>query len=175
LFDLFQEALRLKRLSRTGWVRKGVPEPESVAAHSWGVSWLVVALLPPELDRGKALTYAVLHDLPEVRVGDLTPQDQVPDKHAREHLAARELAQGATWLAAWEAYERQDDPEAQFVKQLDRLDMALQAVFYAEEGAAGMEEFVRSASEGIAHPALRTVLEKCALQLGFSVQRSMIE
>ena len=60
------EALGLKALPRTGWVRTGVPAPESVAAHSWGVSWLVLVLLPPHLDRHLALAYAVLHDLPDV-------------------------------------------------------------------------------------------------------------
>ena len=73
--DTILEVLGLKALPRTGWERKGVPAPESVAAHSWGVSWLVLVLLPPSLDLRRALTYAVLHDLPEVRAGDWTPHD----------------------------------------------------------------------------------------------------
>src|SRR5262245_31586095 len=85
--DLLLEALRLKALRRAGWVRVGVPAPvESVADHSWGVAWLVLALLPEGLDRGKALAYAVLHDLPEVRTGDVTPMDRVP----KEEKARRE-------------------------------------------------------------------------------------
>ena len=47
------EALSLKDLARAGWVRAGVQHPESVAAHSWGVAWLVLALCPAELDRGR--------------------------------------------------------------------------------------------------------------------------
>ncbi|MEQ1505748.1 MAG: HD domain-containing protein, partial [Myxococcota bacterium] len=85
--DALLEVVALKALARTGWVRVGVPGPESVAAHSWGVAWLVLALLPDTMDRERALVYAVIHDLPEVWTGDLTPHDAVPDKAAREHAA----------------------------------------------------------------------------------------
>ena len=130
------EVLTLKALDRTGWVRHGIPKPESVAAHSWGVAWLALILLPAELDLQRALTYAVLHDLAEVRTGDITPHDGVSrdDKAAREESAmfelCRGLPRGAALLEAWRAYEAQADAESQFVRQLDRLDMALQAVRY---------------------------------------------
>ncbi len=165
--DGLLECVRLKGLDRAGWVLRGIPGPESVAAHAWGVAWLVLALLPPELDRGRALGYAVVHDLPEVRVGDLTPADGVPreDKRRREDAAmggiVSPLGRGreeALW-GLWRRYDAQADPEARFVRQLDRLDMALQALAYAQQGARGMGEFVRSAQEVVQHPALTPLLE----------------
>lgn len=165
--DVLLEALALKALPRTGWVRRGVPSAESVAGHSWGVAWLVLALLPPELDRDRALTYAVLHDLAEVRVGDLTPHDGVAarDKAARERQAMEGLTAGWTRGRAlrdtWQAYEGQEDAEARFVRQLDRLDMALQAVAYHRAGHTGMAEFVESAAAVIEHPTLQPLLEAC--------------
>jgi putative hydrolase of HD superfamily len=158
------EALRLKALPRAGWVRKGVPGPESVASHSWGVAWLVLALLPRELDRGRALAYATLHDLPEVRIGDLTPLDRVPreEKQRREREAMGALAAqlGRADLAAlFDDYEAQADPEARFVRELDRLDMALQALAHHLAGTAGMEEFIASADAVVRHPALRPWME----------------
>lgn len=157
--DGLLEALALKALPRAGWVRTGVPQPESVAAHSWGVAWLVVALAPAEFDRAKALTYAVLHDLPEVRAGDLTPADGVsPDeKRRREAEAMHELAAriGDSHLKTlWQAYEAQADDEARFVRELDRLDMALQALRQHEAGRPGMAEFVASAARVVQHSAL---------------------
>ncbi|PXF23697.1 MAG: phosphohydrolase, partial [Methanobacteriota archaeon] len=65
------EALELKRLPRSGWLRVGVQDIESVAAHSWGAAWLVAALCPDGVDRGRALEMAVIHDLAEVRIGDI--------------------------------------------------------------------------------------------------------
>jgi putative hydrolases of HD superfamily len=157
------EGLSLKSLSRAGWVRKGVSGPESVAAHSWGICWLALALAPPELDLGKLLAYAALHDLPEVRVGDLTPADRVSksEKARREHDAMAALArERPQLLAMFEAYEAQADAEARFVRELDRLDMALQALAYHQRGAAGMLEFVDSAAEVVRHPALRPSLDE---------------
>ena len=159
---LLLECLGLKRLPRTGWVRCGVPHPESVAAHSWGVAWLVLMLLPAELDRGRALTYALLHDLPEVRVGDLTPHDGVDPttKHRREDAAmASLLASRPELVSTWRAYEAQADDEARFVKQLDRLDMALQAVWYQRAEGISLDEFLTSAAKVIDHPVLVPVLE----------------
>lgn len=158
--DALLECLRLKALPRAGWTRKGIAGGETVASHSWGLSWLVLTLLPAGLDRGRALAYATIHDLPEVRVGDLTPVDNVSklDKAAREHVAMAALAAGLgeeRLLHLFEAYEAQADPEARFVRELDRLDMALQALAHHEAGHAGMAEFVESAERFISDPGLR--------------------
>lgn len=169
--DLLLEALHLKRLERAGWVRKGVDHPESVAAHSWGVAWLVLVLLPVGLNRERALAYAVLHDLPEVRVGDLTPRDGVPpeEKSRREHHAMHALCASVPALAAlWSDYEAQVDPESRFVRQLDRVDMALQALRQHELGSAGMAEFIQSADAVVVDPVLRplmhAIVERFALR-----------
>jgi putative hydrolase of HD superfamily len=155
-------AAALKDVRRAGWVRVGVPEPESVAAHTWGVAWLVLALAPPALDRARALTYALLHDLAEARVGDLTPHDGVPrdEKHRREAEAIAVLLAGRPDLAAaWADYEGRVDDEARFVHQLDRLDMALQADRYAVATGLDLGEFLRSADVAITDPVLRVWMD----------------
>lgn len=164
--DVLLEVVGLKALPRTGWVRKGIDRPESVAGHSWGVSFLVLALLPDDLDQQRALTYAVLHDLPEVRVGDITPHDPVPraEKVRREREAVHALggtsARGQALAALWDRYETQADAEARFVKQLDRLDMALQAVHYATQTDEDLSEFVASAAKVVDHPTLQPLMDE---------------
>ncbi len=164
MIERLLEALALKRLDRAGWVRRGVPRPESVAAHSWGVSWLVLVLLPPHLNRERALSYAVLHDLAEVRVGDLTPADGIParQKAEREDQAMAQMMRGlpAHLLQTWRAYERQDDAEARFVRQLDRLDMALQAVWYEQHEGMQLDEFVASARKVIEDAGLSELMRE---------------
>ncbi len=173
LVDALVEAVALKRVTRAGWVRHGIPAPESVAAHSWGVAWLVTALLPPEMDLGRALSYAVLHDLAEVRTGDITPHDGVSasSKAEREDaaMAALTAALPAHLLATWRAYEAQRDEEARFVRQLDRLDMAIQAVAYRELG--DLREFMRSAAAVIDHPALVPLLHELSSRLDHQAAR----
>lgn len=160
---LLLEAARLKHLDRAGWRRRGLHPVESVAAHSWGVAWLVTLLLPPELDRAKALTYAVLHDLAEVRVGDITPHDGVAASTKADHEArAMTGLLGAVdpgLLDAWQRYEAKADAEARFVHQLDRLDMAVQAAVYRDAHDVELDEFFRSAAAVITDPGLRAILE----------------
>jgi putative hydrolase of HD superfamily len=144
-----------------------------VAAHSWGVAALVLEYLPDDLDRSKALIYAILHDLPEVRTGDLTPGDVARlglDKAALEARAVEGLAavlpRGAR-LAGWiRDYEDQADPESRFVRQLDRLDMALQALAYHEAHGTDVIEFFDSADPVITHPTLRAVFDAARARLG---------
>ncbi|MCB9765309.1 MAG: HD domain-containing protein [Alphaproteobacteria bacterium] len=143
------EILQLKELPRAGWVRAGVVEPESVAAHSWGVAWLVLALCPPELDRGRALAIAVLHDLAEVRVGDITPHDNIPkaEKQRREAEAMAALMApiptGGELMDLWNAYGQ--DAEGRFVKACDKLELALQAARYSRDQGTDPTEFIDAA------------------------------
>jgi len=157
--DALLAGLPLKHVDRAGWVRVGVTEPESVAAHSWGMSWLVLRLCPPDLDRGRCLALATLHDLPEVVVGDLTPHDGVSkeDKRAREDAAAQSLlADRPDLLGLVREYADQSTPEARFVRDLDKLDMALQALVY--RGTADTREFVASARKSATHPVVRVLI-----------------
>jgi putative hydrolase of HD superfamily len=155
-------ACALKDLPRAGWVRVGVPAPESVAAHSWGIAHLALWLLPANLDLGRALAYASLHDLAEATVGDITPHDGVSheEKARREGEAIdRLLALRPALRDLWAAYEAHDDAEARFVRELDRLDMAVQALAYHRRGATGMAAFIASAARVVRHPALTPLLE----------------
>ena len=155
------EALALKALPRAGWVRAGVENPESVAAHAWGVAWLVLVLCPENLDRGRALAIAVAHDLAEVRCGDITPHDgvsaqekQAAEQEAMEGLAAG-LPNGAEILEIWREYEDASPPEGRFVKACDKLDMALQAQRYSAEQGLDLDEFVESALARLEEGVLR--------------------
>jgi putative hydrolase of HD superfamily len=146
--QLLLEALLLKELPRSGWLRVPIDAPESVAAHSWGVAWLAVLLCPDTLDRERVMTIAIVHDVPEVRAGDITPHDGISrkEKKRRELEAATALFAGEERLMeAWQEYEDNQTPEAQFVHQLDKLDMALQAVRYTRSRGADTTEFVESA------------------------------
>jgi putative hydrolase of HD superfamily len=154
--DELMALLELKSVMRTGWVRAGVEQPESVAAHSWGMAVLALRLCPPELDIQTVLTYCLIHDLPEIIVGDLTPHDDRSTKAADEHAAMKKLA--PQWLEAFETYERQDTPEAKFVHQLDRLDMGLQAHIYQNSSVLNLNEFIKSAKSVVSDPSLNQLL-----------------
>ena len=140
------EALGLKDVVRAGWVRAGVQNPESVAAHSWGMAMLATQISPEELDLKRVLQLCILHDIAEVKVGDITPHDNVSteEKHRLESEAINSMGIDAKEI--FDEYEAQNTPESQFVRHLDKLDMALQAEIYETQNL-DLNEFKKAAQE----------------------------
>ena len=176
LLEALCEAAKLKAVHRAGWKRVGIERPESVASHSWGMSMLAMTLCPPELDLSTVLSFCTLHDLPEVHTGDITPHDGVSreDKHRLEEhamtLLCERLPSGSRLLQLWKRYEAQSCEESKYVKQLDRLDMAVQALVYAP--VASTMEFVQSAARGITDPALLVVVAEIETELALALHRA---
>lgn len=83
LLTLARFLARLKRVKRTGWLDRGIPEAdvESVADHSLAVALLAWACaverreLGPPLDPARVALLAMIHDLPEADTGDAPPYD----------------------------------------------------------------------------------------------------
>ena len=155
------ECLALKDLTRAGWVNAGVENPESVAAHSWGVAWLAAVLCPEGVDRGVATTIAVIHDVAEVRVGDITPDDGI-DSEEKSRMEHEEIVKildalggDESLLELWLDYEGERTPEGRFVKACDKLDMALQASVYSENQGLDLSEFIDSALDRLDDDVLR--------------------
>jgi putative hydrolase of HD superfamily len=165
LIQTYMQWSQLKQLYRQGWLRRGIPpeQCESVAEHIFGVALLTLTVVDtyyPELDRELALSMALLHDLGEVYAGDLTPADGVPaeTKHRRERASVERvfgaLEQAQEYVALWEAYERGDTPEARLVRQVDRLEMGLQAHLYERQRGVDLSEFYESVRAGLCSVAL---------------------
>ncbi len=94
---------------------------------------------------------ALVHDLAEVVVGDITPHDQVAseEKDRWEREAFGELVRGLPGSEELKAYHRGyqelSTPEARFVKVCDKLDMALQARRYQDTQGLDLLEFIDDA------------------------------
>jgi putative hydrolase of HD superfamily len=94
LLQLNDRAQALKSIPRTGWLDRGVPAEsvESVGDHSLGVALLAWACARERQAEGMAidpirvLLLALIHDLPEADIGDLTPYDleTVPEDEKSE-------------------------------------------------------------------------------------------
>jgi putative hydrolases of HD superfamily len=149
LLDVLLELQTLDRIPRSGWMLRGVPEPESVSEHNWHVAFLVWALAPqvPGLDAARALDLAMIHDLAEVRLGDLprTAARYLPAgaKHQAEGEALAEMLAplGERGPALYAEYRRGQTPEARFVTACDKLQLMLKVSLYQHWGAGGLAEF----------------------------------
>ncbi|XP_075213570.1 5'-deoxynucleotidase HDDC2 [Lycorma delicatula] len=165
ILKFLEFAGRLKHIPRTGWVLENVKKPESIAGHMYRMAVMSFLLdgNDNKLDRAKCMELAVIHDLAECIVGDLTPYCGVTpeEKHKREVKAMEELASlvgscGGNMIGLFKEYEEQRTPEAQFVKELDRFDLILQAFEYEKEESrpGSLQQFFDSCKGKFSHPLI---------------------
>jgi len=174
------ELQRLKRLDRTGWILRGLPNgTESVASHSFGVS--VTAMLLADkivaqgvvLDLEKILRIALLHDWAEVRVGDMPRTATLyfgSEARKQAETAAfvdvvKPVDAEGTYASLYHDYERRDSIEARLVKAADVLDLLIQVLALERAGARGLDEFWEVAAkpgfnlEGVAEQVVQGLLQ----------------
>src|SRR5258705_431068 len=113
MLETLIELQRLKRLDRTGWTLRGLPNgTESVAAHTFGVCATAMLLADQIKERGleidceKVLRMALVHDWAETRVGDMpkTATDYF-GADARRHAETAALADIVDGLGVSETYK----------------------------------------------------------------------
>lgn len=137
---------RLKVEKREGWKRFGILRGESIADHMYRMSFITM-LAPPSLasrlDISRCMKMALIHDMAEGLVGDLTPVDGVPkvEKNRREASTMDWISQGLLgkvyggmagqdMRAIWQEYEDSETLESKFVHDVDKIELLLQMVEY---------------------------------------------
>ena len=146
--DYLLHAYRLKEEPRAGWLLRGVQAPESVAGHSWGTALLCLLFADEAgVDVREALEIALLHDLAEAEIGDVPSLADESARPMQQQEKARREAEAmahleATWPggparhvhARWRAYEHRTGPAAVFVRDMNLIDLCLQALIYERDG-----------------------------------------
>ena len=149
LLDLLLELQALDRVPRTGYSLRGVPEPESVSEHAFHTTFLAwtLAAEEPQLDRSRVAELALVHDVAEVRTGDLprTAARYLPAgaKAHAEGAAAQDLLAplGERDRDLVAEYQAGETPEARFVSLCDKVQLLIKASVYESWGAGNMDEF----------------------------------
>ena len=150
------ELQRLKRLDRTGWTLRGLPNgTESVGAHSFGVAVTAMMIADEvrkesvEVDVEKVIRIALLHDWAEARVGDMprtgTLYFGADIRKQAEQSAFNDIVGPLTSAAAYQKlydeYEHRESLEARIVKAADVIDLLIQVLALERAGARGLDEF----------------------------------
>jgi putative hydrolase of HD superfamily len=157
----------LKRTQRTGWIDVRVCQPESVADHTFRTAFLCMLYADIEdLDTLKLLRMALIHDLPEARIGDLMPSEKTMEAKQNEEIEIRQILsllpekQREKYLAVWNEYQEGKTKEAKAVHQLDKIEMALQAKEYKKlwSPKKSLKRFIKSAKDVTTYPELKRVL-----------------
>ena len=163
VIDLGRLALAFGRIDRTACYHPDGVMKESDSDHTVMLGWIAPALAArcfPQLDVGLVAQFALIHDMPEVYAGD-TPTLRISEdgraaKAEREAAAVARLRGEFGYHLWWvtstlERYEAQQEPEARFVRGLDKC---LPKIVHLLDGAAGLRE------EGMGSAELAGVFER---------------
>ena len=167
--DFFQKILELKNVPRQGWKEKlGIDNPESVADHSYSTAVMSMILSDMEgLNSEKIIKMALLHDLAESIVGDITPDEVISKKKiGMEDTAMKQILGNIPnnvsqqYTTLWNDYQKNSSKEANLLHEIDRLEMAFQAKFYLNKGFSKEElrSFFKTANNEIRNKQLRDIL-----------------
>lgn len=160
LLSLFRLIGQLKTTARTGWVYEGICRPESVSDHMYRMCLMVLAISPDPSRTDRLVKMTLVHDLAEAEVGDIAPADNVSkaEKHRREETAMRRIRDdilaghelGSEFYDLWLEYDRGETEDAKFVKEIDKLEMIIQADEYEGAQEKDLSGFFKSV-EGAFH------------------------
>ena len=178
LVDLFLKSCESKQIKRTGWGLQGIKDAESVAEHTFSLSFLTLQLAPILSDKlnyplniNKLVKMAILHDFAEIETGDIVvARGANIDEKLRMKKEEKELSGIKKLFKATdksnlsvnlfsEMLER-ESLEANIFWQLDKLDMAIQALFYEIHEKKNLSEFFENARANISNEFLSSLLDE---------------
>ncbi|KAF2733329.1 hypothetical protein EJ04DRAFT_495505 [Polyplosphaeria fusca] len=140
---------RLKTTPRAGWLRFGIRHPESISDHMYRMS--ILTMMAPQsisdkLNLDRCTKMALVHDMAESLVGDITPVDPVSkeEKSRREATTMDYIGNnllgnynrglnGQQLRSLWQEYEDSETPESLFVHDIDKVELMLQMVEYERQ------------------------------------------
>ncbi|CAI4060342.1 hypothetical protein SUVZ_04G4510 [Saccharomyces uvarum] len=149
---------QLKIQKRTGFIDFGIVECESISDHMYRLGIITMLIKDPKVNRDKCVRIALVHDIAESLVGDITPVDPIgkEEKHRREwetikylcnvlikpynEIAAKEI------MDDWLSYENVTSLEARYVKDIDKYEMLVQCFEYERQykGKKNFDDFFRA-------------------------------
>ena len=141
--NLIDYILKLKTIKRTGWISKAkILKAESVADHSYSLTALSMVFSDLlGLNTEKVMKLCIIHDLAESIIGDYMPEEiSILDKHIKEDNAMKVIISSfpskiaILYSELWKEYTLNQTKEVHLVKQLDKMEMYLQANQYFRNG-----------------------------------------
>jgi len=145
------EANILKAVKRTGFQFLGAGD-ESVAEHSFMIAIIAFTMsrLDPTIDPLKIMSMALVHDLPEARMGDLNYVHQryatAHENKALEDLA-KELPFGQDIIDWVDEFNQCVTPEARLARDADQISLMLELKALKDQGKRGPEKWLIAAQK----------------------------
>jgi len=165
----------LSNLKRTGWVERGVKNPESVQEHTIALRKIAASFTDLlEKEKEELLDMLEVHDWPEAIAGDqvILSSDEKElaslkaSKFEQERQALISICEnlgekGKEIINLWLRFETASDETASFARQLDKYQAIEKALEYEKaQGIPLFKEFFDYSKKNITHPILLKRLQK---------------
>lgn len=165
----YMQAQKLKTVLRSGWQvwQIEADRAESIAEHIYGAQMLAIALhseFRQDIDITHVLKMLAIHEMEEIRIGDITPFDNVSDEEKRNmgKVAVAKLCSniglGDDYIEVIEEFENQITPESKFARMIDKLEANIQAKNYDENGVFNLDK--ESIKPVLDDPRIQGFIEK---------------
>ena len=157
LVKLIHEIGNLKNIPRSGWLKIGIKNPESVAEHSFRtaiIAFFIAYLETRDVEKAcKATFLALIHDIHESRTLDL-------HKLAKRYVKIKDEPDQLSLISSLLS-EIEDEELKKFVRDADKLELLFQAKEYSEFINSAMVyvkklEFESSSAKKIAEVCKKT-------------------
>ncbi|MFW6104773.1 MAG: HD domain-containing protein [Candidatus Bipolaricaulota bacterium] len=143
------EVGQLKRTPRSGWLKLGINDPESVADHSFRTA--VIGFILGEMeghDPYRVASYCLFHDMAETRTGDLDwlaqryldRGDSLSSEVLNEQLERLPKEQKSLIKNLFDQTGKEDDLEL-VARDADLLDLIFQTLEYTYQGNDPAQEW----------------------------------
>jgi putative hydrolases of HD superfamily len=163
---------KLKTLKRTGWIDYGVPNPESVAEHSFRTAILAMVLAPKVgADENKVVRMALMHDVGEAEIGDIVTckgtkelsnfsEKLVAERKAFRNILSLVEIEDEERIRLFAELEENKTKEARLVNQIDKLEMAIQAYEYEKKYKLNLQDFFDNADAKLVDSELQRIFKE---------------
>lgn len=149
---------QLKLQKRTGWLDYDMTECESIADHMYRMSCICMTITNPLVNRDKCMRIALVHDMAESIVGDITPVNPIgkKEKSRREWETIKYICEdiiepispttSKEIMEDWLSYENISSLEARYVKDIDKYELFVQCFEYEQQfqGGKNFDEFFQA-------------------------------
>lgn len=144
LLQFYLLAIELKDKIRSGWKVWNIDRQrvESVAEHIYGTCILAISIdsqFELDIDLYRVVIMLVLHEIEEIKIGDLTLFDKVTKEEKRKlgKQAVEEvlstLDKKVEYIELIEEFENMETKESIVAKMCDKLEADIQCKLYCEE------------------------------------------
>lgn len=162
-------------LKRTGWINRGVANPESVQEHTLALIKIVESIDSLSAEEKQDLQNMLeVHDWPEAIHGDevIFTYDDEKRKSLKEIKFEKEKAalasicerlgeKGNEIMSLWLRFENSSDDLASLARQIDKYQAIEKALEYEKtQGIPMFQEFLDYARKSVNHPVLLGMIKK---------------